>query len=520
MIISNSTSISFFEESMYIGDMIENERENFLNLTEGLDCVEETNIVGDVIERVKKFFAMIINAVKNFFRKVIDFFIDKIKKIKDFFTKKKKPRVEDLSHIDDNYVICKTRTYFDPMKINFSRNAIDLSRDIGDKIERKIRTMQENTTYSIDGDPIISKEEICKKVSELDVSNVDTMKTRLKEELLGKELDITKPVLRSNMNKFEYIVFNDAIPNNIKKYYSNEEQALKRVEKDMCDSFKRHNTSEKIFNTWTSIVSTISRVSSACYSTAFDVYNRMYQEYANIFIKCAQILEPPKRDEDNNDIYYNKHKFDSGEINIACVTGYSGAGKSTMTASMADSVQVIDLDQIFMYANKPDSYFERMSPVVKKYMLSSRGKAYRAKVTAGFALKNLNINNMVSIWKDMFYDVFKFVKQYAASHKDQKFLFDGVWVFMFSKPREWDDYCVLLKGTSGLTSSIRAGKRGNINGKKGSIYDSIIYAQKRMSNNISFATKGQFKKFVDYFGPKYEEQKAMLDIEKKTKKEV
>lgn len=35
------------------------------------------------------------------------------------------------------------------------------------------------------------------------------------------------------------------------------------------------------------------------------------------------------------DIYYNKDKFDSGEINLCFITGLSGSGKSTMSREMA-----------------------------------------------------------------------------------------------------------------------------------------------------------------------------------------
>ena len=44
------------------------------------------------------------------------------------------------------------------------------------------------------------------------------------------------------------------------------------------------------------------------------------------------------------DIYYNKGKFDSGEINLCFITGLSGSGKSTMAGEM--SKESISLDDI------------------------------------------------------------------------------------------------------------------------------------------------------------------------------
>ena len=51
------------------------------------------------------------------------------------------------------------------------------------------------------------------------------------------------------------------------------------------------------------------------------------------------------------DIYYNKDKFDSGEINLCFITGHSGSGKSTMGNNMQkDNVEHYDLDDVV--ANK------------------------------------------------------------------------------------------------------------------------------------------------------------------------
>ena len=49
----------------------------------------------------------------------------------------------------------------------------------------------------------------------------------------------------------------------------------------------------------------------------------------------------------DKDIYYNKDKFDSGEINLCFITGHSGSGKSTMARSMQSSkVEHYELDDV------------------------------------------------------------------------------------------------------------------------------------------------------------------------------
>ena len=47
------------------------------------------------------------------------------------------------------------------------------------------------------------------------------------------------------------------------------------------------------------------------------------------------------------DIYYNKDKFDSGEINLCFIIGHSGAGKSTMARDMSSKkIEMYELDDL------------------------------------------------------------------------------------------------------------------------------------------------------------------------------
>ena len=53
---------------------------------------------------------------------------------------------------------------------------------------------------------------------------------------------------------------------------------------------------------------------------------------------------------DSKDIYYNKDKFDSGEINLCFIIGHSGSGKSTMAREMADGdkIEYYELDDVVL----------------------------------------------------------------------------------------------------------------------------------------------------------------------------
>ena len=55
--------------------------------------------------------------------------------------------------------------------------------------------------------------------------------------------------------------------------------------------------------------------------------------YGNTFLNEKYLFNEP-------DIYYNRDKFESGEINLCFITGQSGGGKSTMAISMSSKYRV------------------------------------------------------------------------------------------------------------------------------------------------------------------------------------
>ena len=163
------------------------------------------------------------------------------------------------------------------------------------------------------------------------------------------------------------------------------------------------------------------------------------------------------------DIYYNKNKFDSGEINLCFITGHSGSGKSTMARDMQKSnIEHYELDDLqcikdhFTMENLKEygdliySYFN--GPGKKFYMTYQElvdkkipGSEYEDKLFPGFV---------------------HYAMQYAKSHKDKKYVIEGVWLFCnddngspWFKPEEFKDYAFYIKGTSMIVSKWRAAKR-------------------------------------------------------------
>lgn len=165
-----------------------------------------------------------------------------------------------------------------------------------------------------------------------------------------------------------------------------------------------------------------------------------------------------------DDIYYNKEKFDSGEINLCFITGHSGSGKSTMGRNLqnndnAEDYELDDLsvcikdyfsmDNLKEYGDLIYSYFN--GPGKKYYITREEFTFYKDK-------KNY-IRNSIT-------DFVHYAMKYAASHKDRKFVLEGVWLYIFFDPSEFKDYAFYIKGTSMITSKIRAARRNSQGDKK------------------------------------------------------
>ena len=161
---------------------------------------------------------------------------------------------------------------------------------------------------------------------------------------------------------------------------------------------------------------------------------------------------------DQKDIYYNKDKFDSGETNLCFITGLSGSGKSTMGRNMAgDKIEHYELDDVVWnkdsftmeqfkeYGNLIYSFFNGKG---KKYYYSTKDVKEGKVKPIGDKYEELLINDFVN------YSI-----AYAKSHKDTKFVIEGVWLYAFIEPSKLKDCAVYIKGTSSAKSGNRAVKR-------------------------------------------------------------
>ena len=207
--------------------------------------------------------------------------------------------------------------------------------------------------------------------------------------------------------------------------------------------------------------------------------------------------------EDN--IYYNKDKFDSGEINLCFITGHSGSGKSTMAlnnakADISDNTDWVSLDDvIFNKECHTLDEFKSNCRITYDFFITV-GKKFWCDREEALAYKGNYEDDIVRSFVE-------FAKTYANSHKNKKFIIEGVWLFHVFNPEELKDYAVYILGTSMIISKIRGAKRDSADAKN------------KITRAKAFASNSLFKNWKWYF---IDEKKIAKyrDYYKKLTKEV
>lgn len=208
-----------------------------------------------------------------------------------------------------------------------------------------------------------------------------------------------------------------------------------------------------------------------------------------------------------DDIYYNKNKFDSGEINLCFITGHSGSGKSTMARNMAkNNIEHYELDDVIY--NKEHFSMENFREYGDLIYSFFRGPGKKYYCTPE-ECRDGRFNGH-DYEKELIEDFVNYSIKYAKSHRNKKFVIEGVWLFMNIEPEKLKDYAVYIKGTSALVSTIRASKRDWENDVEDSgdllksIPVKVKWLYRRITNDIR--NGGEFErkiqKYRDYFSKK------------------
>ena len=152
------------------------------------------------------------------------------------------------------------------------------------------------------------------------------------------------------------------------------------------------------------------------------------------------------------DLYYNKKAFDDGTINLCFVIGYSGSGKSVLTAEYeGEGIEKVSLDDLvcvkdhFTMDELKDSgellYAFFAGPGAKYYISREERDPFADR-------------------SEVFVKFIKFAMDYAAEHKEKKFILEGIWTYLFfDDPAKFNKYAVFMKGTSLIKSKLRRMKR-------------------------------------------------------------
>ena len=155
------------------------------------------------------------------------------------------------------------------------------------------------------------------------------------------------------------------------------------------------------------------------------------------------------------DLYYKEESFNAGDTNVCFLLGHSGSGKSRMARTLeGDDIDHIELDDLLL---------------IREHFTMEELKDYSDMLYSFFdgegAKYYIGVDERSSIPKEeyedkVFVDFVKFAMDYSKQHKENKYIIDGIWIYLyFDDPSVFEDYTVFIKGTSFLKSKIRAIKR-------------------------------------------------------------
>lgn len=154
------------------------------------------------------------------------------------------------------------------------------------------------------------------------------------------------------------------------------------------------------------------------------------------------------------DIYYNKEKFDSGEINLCFITGHSMSGYKTIdTETLDKNIEYCNLYDIchiwrYTYGGKlkagkmTTSFFKGPG---KKYFYTDKQKWEDSHLTE--ETRNRYCDSLI---KDFIEYAFKFVER----HNIGKYVIEGDQIVCLFKPEEFKNYAIYIRGTSAFTDNL------------------------------------------------------------------
>lgn len=201
---------------------------------------------------------------------------------------------------------------------------------------------------------------------------------------------------------------------------------------------------------------------------------------------------------DDKDIYYNKDKFDRGEVNLCFIVGHSGSGKSTMALELLEkdsTLHICEMDKFYyLIWNKINFTKEEQGILFETFM------QYDGKRLSQIS-PSIDMHNPYPFWIDCLSTFFGFAMDFADCHKDQRFVIEGVQPLEFN-PANFRDYAVFIKGSSLINSKMRQAKRDRARDIFVGHTPSESYLEYLYDGWHCFERdEAKLKRFRDYFSP-------------------
>ena len=206
----------------------------------------------------------------------------------------------------------------------------------------------------------------------------------------------------------------------------------------------------------------------------------------------------------DKDIYYNKDKFDSGEINLCFITGLSGSGKSTMAHKLeGNNIEAYELDDIcHIWRFNDPNVLKRYGNIATSFF-NSIGKKYICANREEFDKKYPTSQNKMDYTNNVIKDFIKYAMAYAKTYKYKKYIIEGVQIMFACDPQDLNGYAVCIKGTSLVNSFIRASKRDSQK------------SDNKIENGVDFIKKITNKKKFEFQKENYKKVRFWIDYYKK-----
>ena len=281
----------------------------------------------------------------------------------------------------------------------------------------------------------------------------------------------------------------EILKRNVHVVNTNDEQIMKRLSKSFIKKVKDGKITEKEIDTHIRWLGT--EYKKLIDARAKEIRDSMKESYIEEgYFKS------------DKDIYYNKDKFDSGEINICFITGLSGSGKSTMGRNMSSkNIEHYEMDDVICNDNFSDDNLKEYGGLISSFFKGS-GKSFRL-IRDNDKHNDSVFNTHKNYEKEITQAFVKHAISYCKSHKETKYVCDGIWIFMFIKPEQLKDCAVYIKGTSSIKSGYRALKRDIDEDKRNGMTSLQIFKHefKRVKEDILYARENQkeLKSFRSYF---------------------